>query len=256
MTKRALLAAICMIHMGCSDKVQPFFLDTSGSPIDTDTEIPKDSASDSASVDTGFFSTDVESDSPDTSEPEETDTGSADSATEGDDTDSEASLGAIGVPCWKAVFGSSHPNADLPDCAYPSVCVGDNDEAWCTEVCKQTGTISANPSIEGWCCGEVGSACNSSRYFMPKSMASNCVPRVLALGAACTNDGDKRCASVCDGKETIESVVCTQTESGGFCSFGCTDNSECADYAVFESGCCGSIMGSHYCLMETSDSCL
>ena len=102
----------------------------------------------------------------------------------------------------------------------------------------------------------MGSECDPSRYFMPETMASNCVPRVLALGDSCENGGSERCAGVCDGTEIVENVVCTQTETGGFCSFGCDEDAACLAYSAFEGGCCGTAMGSNYCLLEASDRCL
>ena len=261
MAKRALITAVCVFCVGCADKRHPFHLEDSEGADDTGSgAVSEDTGSDSAVPDSDSISTDSENDGSDTADPGGTDSGETDSATEETSSDSgsesEATPGELGDPCWKAVFGSSHPNAGLPDCADSLICVGDSDEAWCSSTCAATGAVSSEPPIEGWCCGEIGSACNPSRYYLPESMASNCVPRVLSLGDACTNGGDQRCASVCDGTTTVETVVCTQTQGGGFCSFGCTDDSECAPYSAFAAGCCGSAMGSSYCLVEASDSCL
>lgn len=248
---------IVLIIVGCAQKREPFSL----KPASNDTE----------SVGTGGGETGGDTDSQpvstdsapifdsDSNVPTETDlpadTGVDDSETESI-SDEEILPGDIGDPCWIPPFSAGHPNAGLQDCREELHCIGDSDEAWCTVECAETGTVSASAEIAGWCCGEVGSACAPTRYYMPATMALNCVPRVLELGDPCQTSGDARCAPLCMGTETIENTVCVQVQGGGFCSFDCTEDADCVDSPAFSTGCCGTAMGNSYCMVETSDRCL
>ena len=217
---------------GSGDTNSETEINTGGPPISTDSDRRADS-------DTGTPS-EAESD---------TGTPSSDSAVEG-------TAGALGDPCWIEVLKAWHPNAGLPGCAEDLHCVGDNDEAWCTVSCDETGSISDNPLISGWCCGEVGSACAPTRYYMPETMSLNCAPRTVDLGDSCQASGNVRCAPLCNGGEIVENVVCVQVQGGGFCSYDCETAADCEAGAVFSNGCCAAAMGNTYCMPATSDRCL
>jgi hypothetical protein len=254
MKKLLWMFAVCLAAFGCSEN-QASSKSSDGDDTssqgeeetdsskhqDTDTQTePRDTFSDDDSESSGAKETDP------TGAGEDSDSSS----------DSDVPLGSLGDPCWIPVLPKNHPNEGLRDCEANLSCVGDNDEAWCTTVCTKTGSTSTLPDIEGWCCGEVGSVCDATQYFMPETMSSNCAPRVLALGESCESAGDLRCAPVCDGTKIVRTAVCTQTADAGFCSYPCEDDGDCKEASAFENGCCGSAMGGSYCMPETSDLCL
>lgn len=261
MARSFLFWMVLMIAVGCAEKRKPFSLvvtsddvetgETGGLETDATTDpntevVDSETAGDSESTEP--MQTDVATDTGD-------DTSDSDS-----DNDSVSEVepipGEIGDPCWIPPFSSTHPNAGLPDCAADLHCIGDSDEAWCTQICTATGSVSDSPEISGWCCGEVGSACSPTLYFMPPSMSVNCAPRILALGVVCQASGDLRCAPLCNGTEIIQNAVCVQVAGGGFCSYDCAENGDCVDQPAFSDGCCGAAMGNNYCMTETSDKCM
>lgn len=260
MEKLFCMFAVCLAISGCAENPAAFKSKDGGDTSsqgetkdDTstlqDTDTSKDSDTKTVSTDT------LGDDDSDSSEAKETDS-TADTDDSDSSTETDAPLGSLGDPCWIPVLKDSHPNAGLQDCKANFSCVGDSDEAWCTIECAQTGGVSALDGIEGWCCGEVGSVCNATRYFMPETMSAECAPRVLALGESCESSGDLRCAPICDGTKVVRTVVCAQVEDAGFCSYPCEDDDDCAESSAFENGCCGSAMGGAYCLTTTSDLCL
>jgi hypothetical protein len=168
--------------------------------------------------------------------------------------------GTLGEACWnKDKLPSGHPNWGMPDCADEFTCMGNQDEAWCTEKCTATGSISTDPAIEGWCCGEVTGACNPSRYWLPPSMVTTqCASREIPLGEPCSlASGADQCKPICSGTEELFRVTCAATSlESGFCTHSCETHADCLDDEPFANGCCGEIMGSTNCLPEITDACL
>ena len=252
---RIWLAGASIALLGCAETLVPFAVDGGEGSSDS-----VDSSEQETESGSGGESTDDDSEVPrDTADSEterESDSVDTDSDVTSDDPQDSDPLGTLGDPCWKPVLTDRHPNAGMPDCDAGLRCVGDSDEAWCTEECGTTGSAATTDPIVGWCCGEVGSTCNPTRYYLPESMAAACVPRTLLLGAPCENGGGERCKSVCDGTTVVATAVCVQLESGGFCSFGCDGDEACTVQEAFAAGCCGAAMGGSYCLSERSESCL
>ena len=257
------------IPFGCADKNSPFSLDTS--PVETASDDTEGAETDSAlSTDrtpTDSISTDssekaTSSDSMTSSDSEGDSSSETDSIQDTGrletDSGSEvevAASGQLGERCWIPVLSSGHPNAGLPDCRDGLRCIGDSDEAWCTLLCSETGELSSVSEISGWCCGEIGSPCDPTRYFMPTSMSANCAPRVLDLGEPCEASGDARCAPVCEGTEILVNSLCVQVQGGGFCSYPCTQDGDCTAQPAFGDGCCSPAMGNQYCMMPSSGRC-
>ena len=183
-----------------------------------------------------------------------TDTGTE---TEETPTDTTPPPGDLGEPCWVEVLPSGHPNMGLSDCEESFTCIGNSSEAWCTARCLIVGSISDAPSIDGWCCGEIGDVCAPSKYWMPASMDGYCAPREIPLGQPCVSGGESRCAPMCTGGEKIADVTCAATSlEGGFCTRACETHADCVEEVPFSEGCCGEIMGGTYCLPEIADDCL
>ena len=187
------------------------------------------------------------------SDSEDTDTG-----TEADteDTETVVPLGRLGERCWIEEFPSGHPNLGLEDCESALSCIGDKDDGWCSTTCAVTGTLSDEEVIDGWCCGELGSECSPSRFWMPKSMNAACAPRDIPLGEPCEPSGESRCKPQCKGDEITFNVACASTPEGQFCSHRCDDHLDCIENPVFAEGCCASIMGARYCQPGITDSCI
>jgi len=190
------------------------------------------------------------------SDPEPTD--DVDSASTSE-PDTEPRAG--GEPCWKEVFGGSHPNFGLPDCAAGLTCIGDDDEAWCTESCALTGATSADAPYAGWCCAELAPTCDPLLFWLPESMGYYCLPRTAELGAPCyANDsagaGYPRCRPRCDAATLISETYCAVTsglETGTttFCTVPCApaeNGLDCIFDYGFTDGCCGDILGGSFCL--------
>lgn len=171
--------------------------------------------------------------------------------------------GIAGEPCWNPdIFSNSHPNAGLPNCEKGLKCIGDEDEAWCTEKCSLTGEYhSAGGGLEGWCCGELTNPCAPGRFWLPDTMSFHCIPRKAQLDEPCSTDstwtGQElfRCAPLCDGAELLHHTVCIQDGGQTFCTFPCSasNEDECLGEAPFQDGCCGKIGQGFWCM--SSDRC-
>jgi hypothetical protein len=187
----------------------------------------------------------------------------ADSDSDGDsdsdaDTDSEQQPGEAGDSCWNDFFSITHPNAGLPDCSDDFQCIGNSEEAWCTTPCAITGEIHpADSPLDGWCCGELTSPCDPARFWLPESMQRRCIPRTAGLAGACENPEqwtgeEARCAPLCQGTELVHGTICAASSEGAFCTYPCDPLNEDADCVLqpeFADGCCGELLGSHFCLI-------
>lgn len=196
-----------------------------------------------------------ETDIPDASDPAPVDTETA-TAMETDDTETVVPQGQLGERCWIEEFPSGHPNLGLEDCEPALSCIGDKDDGWCSASCTVTGALSDDEPIDGWCCGELGGACDPTRVWMPESMNAACVPREIPLGEPCEPSGESRCKPLCEGEEVTFHVACTSTPEERFCSHMCESHLDCIENPVFSEGCCASLMGATYCQPNITDACI
>ncbi len=166
----------------------------------------------------------------------------------------------LGQPCWNEdVFETWHPNNGLSDCIEGLRCIGNDSESWCTKTCTATGAFNEDdPEIEGWCCGEITNPCAPQRYWLADSMSYFCIPRTAELAEQCDNDsewtGENRlCAPVCSEEVEVFKTKCAPYEqNAAFCTFQCdpvNGDADCLIEPAFEGGCCGEIMGGHWCLI-------
>ena len=170
----------------------------------------------------------------------------------------EPEPGSLGEACWIEIFKKWHPNYGLSDCSSGLRCIGDNDEAWCTKKCHVTGALNEEDSeIEDWCCGDLAQPCDPQKYWLPSSMSFACIPRTALLAESCDVDptwtgANRRCAPRCNGTSLIQETQCAQADEGAFCTFQCdpvNGDATCLLEPAFEGGCCGEIMGGHWCLI-------
>ncbi|MDD5309110.1 MAG: hypothetical protein PHU25_17495 [Deltaproteobacteria bacterium] len=170
--------------------------------------------------------------------------------------------GTEGDECWKEAFGDAHPNAGKPGCEVPLSCIGNAEGAWCTKSCDATGKINAtDPSLIGWCCGELVDPCAPLRFWLPAPMASECVPRSVGLGEKCrfndkVNPDAERCAPICQGGVALVGTACASFDDNGtqssFCTRECdplNGDADCTPETPFANGCCGEILEGTWCLL-------
>lgn len=202
----------------------------------------------------------------DTGTPGSDDVASTDSATEplpesdsdfGTETEEAENPRTAGQACWKEIFGHWHPNYGLPDCEKGLTCIGNSDEAWCSERCEETGAINdKTQGLEGWCCGELADPCDPQRFWLPTSMNAYCIPRTAGLGEPCHISKEwtgtqVRCEPVCRSGTTIHTQCVSSGADELFCSIQCDPlnmDADCLIEPAFSDGCCREMMGGHWCL--------
>ncbi len=180
----------------------------------------------------------------------------------GTDKKEPENLGSAGEACWRDIFEQWHPNYGLPDCGSGLACIGNSEQALCSERCDETGAINhENPSLDNWCCGELADPCDPQRFWLPQSMSAYCIPRDAGLAEPCDMSKEwtgtqVRCEPVCKSKATVLHTQCVApTPNELLCSIQCDPlnaDADCLIEPAFAGGCCREMMGGHWCLPAAS----